>query len=81
MKRTLIQLLEKALSNEVYNEIIQPQQEDQNHAIAKMEVKKVDRLPLNAKLHLLKNNSLLNNIQLAFSDPAHYIEFDDDKFD
>lgn len=81
MKRTLIQLLEKALSNEVYNEIIQPQQEDQNHAIAKMEVKKVDRLPLNAKLHLLKNNSLLNNIQLAFSDPAHYIEFHDNKFD
>lgn len=80
IKKALVQGLEKELAIQIWTEVISPQREVQQAAIAREEIKKVDRLPLNAKLHLLKTNSLINNIQLAFSDPKDYVEFDTDKF-
>ncbi len=80
IKQSLLQELSKELEREVSTEIIIPQQDIQQAAITRKEIDKVNRLPLNAKFHLLKNNSLLNNIQLAFSDPSDYIEFDTNKF-
>ena len=79
-KKLLLTALQKELEREVIAEIISPQQEAQQAAITRQEIKKVERLPLNAKLHLLKHNSLLNNLQLAFSDSSDYIEFDANKF-
>lgn len=80
IKQLLLQELSKELEREVSTEIINPQQEKQKAAITRQEIDRVERLPLNAKLHLLQNNSLLNNLQLAFSDSSDYIEFDTDKF-
>jgi len=80
IKKLLIESLKNELTKEIWTEIIDPQCENQQDAIARGEIQKVDRLPLNAKLHLLQHNSLINNIQLAFSDPKDYIEFDADAF-
>lgn len=80
IKQLLLQELSKELEREASTEIINPQQEKQKAAITRQEINRVERLPLNAKFHLLQNNSLLNNIQLAFSDSSDYIEFDADKF-
>lgn len=79
-KKALLQALEKELTREIGTEILNPQRDRQQAAITRQEINKVERLPLNAKLHLLQQNSLLNNIQLAFADPVDYIEFDVDKF-
>jgi hypothetical protein len=76
----LIQALERELTREIGTEIINPQRDVQQAAITRQSISKVDRLPLNAKLHLLKHNSLLNNLLLAFSDPTDYVEFDKDHF-
>jgi hypothetical protein len=80
VKQSLIQALERELIREMGTEIINPQRDVQQAAIIRQSISKVDRLPLNAKLHLLKHNSLLNNLQLAFSDPADYVEFDKNHF-
>lgn len=80
IKQSLLEELKKKLEKEIWTEVINPQRETQQTAINRWEIQKVDRLPLNAKLHLLHHNSLMNNIQLAFCDPKDYVEFDSDTF-
>jgi hypothetical protein len=80
VKKSLLSTLQQSLDKEIIKDIVDPQREQQNWAITKWSIQKVDRLPLNAKLHLLKINSLLHNLQLAFSDPVDYIEFDSKYF-
>lgn len=80
VKNILLQALETELSREIATDIINPQSQAQQAAITRQEINKVDRLRYNAKLHLLWTNSLMNNIQLAFSDPRNYVEYPTDKF-
>ncbi len=82
-KQSLLIVLNNKLDTSIDSEIMQPQRQVAQEAIDDENniVKKVERLALNAKLHLLKHNTLLNNIQLAFSHPEDYIELDPKKIE